>query len=49
MKAMYVVACAVLFAALQAPFVQANEIQEYRNKADLYYQQENFKKAYKAY
>jgi TPR repeat protein len=49
MKAVYVVVCAVLFAALQAPCVQANEIQEYRSEADLYYQQENFKKAYKAY
>jgi TPR repeat protein len=49
MKLVFVVACTVLFAALQAPCVLADEMQEYRSAADQYYQQENFKKAYKAY
>ena len=49
MKFLYVVACAVFFAALQAPCVLANEMQEYRSEADQFYQQGNFKKAYKAY
>ena len=44
MKLVFVVACTVLFAALQAPCVLADEMQEYRSTADQYYQQGNFKK-----
>ena len=49
MKTLYIVVCAVLFAAIQAPCVLAKELQEYRSEADQYYQQGNFKKAYKSY
>ena len=49
MKCIYVAVFAVLFAALQAPCVLAVELQEYRSEADQYYQQGNFKKAYKTY
>ena len=49
MKILYIVVCAVLFAAIQAPCVLAKEMQEYRSEADQYYQQGNFKKAYKSY
>ena len=49
MKILYIVVCAVLFAAIQAPCVLAKEMQEYRSEADQYYQHGNFKKAYKSY
>jgi len=49
MKSIYVAVFAVLFAALQAPFVLAGTLQEYRNVADEYYQEGNFHQAYKVY
>jgi TPR repeat protein len=49
MNFIYVAVFAVLFTALQAPSVLAIESQEYPSEADQYYQQGNFKKAYKAY
>jgi TPR repeat protein len=49
MKSVCIALFAVIFTALQAPCVLAGALQEYRSEADQYYQQGNFKKAYKAY
>ena len=49
MKSIYIALFAVLFTALVAPCVLAGVSQEYQSEADQYYQQGNFKKAYKAY
>lgn len=49
MKLVFAAACILLFAALQAPTVMANKLQESQLKADLHYQRGNFKKAHKAY
>lgn len=49
MKFILTVACTLLFAALQAPAVMANDLQEYQLEADAHYEHGNFKKAHKAY
>ena len=49
MKSICIALIAVLFTALQAPCALAATLQDYRSEADQYYQQGNFKKAYKAY
>jgi len=49
MRFVFAAACVLLFAALQAPAVMANNLQENQLKADQYYQQGDFKKAHKAY
>jgi TPR repeat protein len=49
MKPICIALFTLLFAALQAPCVLAGALQEYRSEADQYYEQGNFKKAYKAY
>ena len=49
MKAIYIAVFAILFVALQAPCVLASQLQESRSEADQYYQQGDFKKAYKGY
>ena len=49
MKSICIALLAVLFTALLAPCVLAGTVQDYRSEADQYYQQGNFKKAYKAY
>ena len=49
MKSICIALIAVLFTALQAPCALAATLQDYRSEADQYYQQGNFRKAYKAY
>ena len=49
MKFICIALFAVLITALQAPCVLAGAAQDYRSEADQYYQQGNFKKAYKTY
>jgi TPR repeat protein len=49
MKSICIALLAVIFTALQAPCALAATLQDYRSEADQYYQQGNFKKAYKAY
>ena len=49
MKPVYIAVCVMLFAALQAPELLANDAKEIRNEADQYYQELNLKKAYKLY
>ena len=49
MKSVLIAVCVLLFAALQAPIVLANEAKDIRDEADQYYLELNFKKAYKLY
>lgn len=49
MKSVFIAACLMLLAALQAPVALAKGVQEYRTEADQYYLESNFKKAYKIY
>ena len=49
MKSICIALLAVIFTALQAPCALAATLQDYRSEADQYYQQGNFRKAYKAY
>ena len=49
MKSVLIVMCAMLITALQSPVVLASEIQEYRAEAAQYYEENNYKKAYKIY
>jgi len=49
MKSVFIAVCVLLFAALQAPVVLANGAKDIRDEADQYYQELNFKKAYKLY
>jgi TPR repeat protein len=49
MKFVYLAVFVVLFSVVQAPCVLAAQLQESRSEADQYYQQGNFKKAYKGY
>ena len=49
MKSVVIVVCVMLFAVLHTSPVSAIEIKENRDKAAQYYQENNFKKAYKIY
>jgi TPR repeat protein len=49
MKSICIALLAVIFTTLQAPCALAATLQDYRSEADQYYQQGNFRKAYKAY
>jgi len=49
MKPVFFLSCAMLFAMLHTSSVLAIDIQEDRNKAARYYEENNFKKAYKVY
>jgi len=49
MKSFVFVVSAALFAALLAPDLLANKLEQYRADADQHYQQHRFKKAYKIY
>ena len=49
MRFIFVGACVLLIAASFAPAVMANDLQKGQAKADRYYQQGNFSKAYKSY
>ena len=48
-KSSFAAVCVVLFVVFEAPTVMANEIQQIQAKADRYYQQGIFNKAYKNY
>ena len=49
MKFGFIALCAVLFTALQAPVLLASDLLADRAEADKYYQQQNFKKAFRGY
>ncbi len=49
MKSVVIAVCVMLFAAMHAPDLLANEAKDIRDEADQYYQELNFKKAYKLY
>lgn len=49
MRSVLIAACVMLLAAVQTPDVFAKEVQEYRAKADQYYLEKDFGKAYKIY
>ena len=49
MKSILIVMCVILIAALQSIAIAASEVKEYRAEAARYYQENNYKKAYKIY
>ena len=49
MKSVLIVMCVMLIATLQSPVVFASEVKEYRADAAKYYEENNYKKAYKIY
>ena len=49
MKFVFTVMCVMLITALVSPAVLAGEVKEYRAEAAQYYEQNNYKKAYKIY
>lgn len=49
MKSVLIFMCVMLIAVLQSPAIAASEVKEYRAEAARYYEENNYKKAYKVY
>jgi len=49
MKSVFLAVCVITIGAMLAPGALASQVQEFRDEADQYYQEQNFKKAYRVY